>query len=62
MESGYYISNNRRYILDPNLEKLNLVIDQSNNLTTVICNGNLKKLCLDNRDLDAFRKIVIDII
>jgi hypothetical protein len=59
METGYYISNNRKIILNSNLEILQLIIDQSNVITVVKCNKNLKKMFLENRGLDPFRKIEI---
>lgn len=61
MEAGYYILNNRKITLSPNLEKLDLIVDQSNNITAVKCNKNLKKMCLENRDVDPFRKIEIEL-
>ena len=59
MEEGYYISNNRKIILNSNLEVLDLIVDVSNNITVVKCNSNLKILCLESRDLNPFRKIEI---
>lgn len=35
MNDGYYILNNRKITLAANLEKVDLIVDQSNNITVV---------------------------
>ena len=60
MESGYYISNGKKIILSPDLEKLDLSIDQSNHITTIKCNINLKKLFLAGENLTPFDEIDIE--
>lgn len=61
METGYYILNNRKITLAQNLEKLDLIVDVSNNITAIKCNKKLKKMFLENRDLNPFRKIEIEL-